>query len=77
MIDTPFARIDAAHRERIAARFFGELEGQVIIFSTDEELVGRPLELIADKIGSTLLLENSDNKKTVVKRNEYFRAGEQ
>lgn len=77
VIDTPFARIDATHRERIAARFFGELEGQVIIFSTDEELVGRPLELIADKIGSTLLLENSDNKKTIVKKGEYFREGKQ
>ena len=76
VIDTPFARIDATHRERIAARFFGELSGQVIIFSTDEELVGRPLELIADKIGSTLLLENSDNKKTIIKKGEYFREGE-
>ena len=72
MIDTPFARIDSGHRERIAECFFSKLSGQVIIFSTDEEFVGRPLKAIAGKIGSTLLLENEDNSKTAIKLNEYF-----
>ena len=72
MIDTPFARIDSGHRERIAECFFSKLSGQVIIFSTDEEFAGRPLKAIAGKIGSTLLLENEDNSKTAIKLNEYF-----
>ena len=72
LIDTPFARIDTAHRERIAERFFGELEGQVIIFSTDEELVGRPLEIVSGKVGRRMLLENADSKETVVRDGEYF-----
>ena len=72
LIDTPFARIDAAHRERIASKFFGELEGQVVIFSTDEELVGKPLEIISGKVGRRMLLENADNKETVVREGEYF-----
>ena len=72
LIDTPLARIDATHRERIASRFFGELEGQVVIFSTDEEFVGKPLEIISGKVGRRMLLENVDNKETVVMEDKYF-----
>ena len=40
IIDTPFARIDTEHREQISALFFPNISGQVIILSTDEEVVG-------------------------------------
>lgn len=72
LIDTPFARIDTTHRERIAERFFSELSGQAVIFSTDEEFVGKPLEIISGKVGRRMLLENADNKETVVVEGEYF-----
>lgn len=72
MIDTPFARIDSNHREKISEFFFKELPGQVLIFSTDEEIIGRPLAIISDKIGAKLLLINSDNNRTVVIPDSYF-----
>lgn len=73
MIDTPFARIDSNHRVKISEFFFKELPGQVLIFSTDEEIIGKPLQIISDKIGSSLLLENSDNNRTRVIPNSYFK----
>ena len=72
LIDTPFARIDAINRERTAERFFGDIDGQVIIFSTDEELVGKPLEIVSGKVGRRMLLENGGSNETVVRENEYF-----
>ena len=39
IVDTPFARIDKEHRGKILDRFFKRLNGQVIILSTDEEIV--------------------------------------
>lgn len=39
-IDTPMARLDAAHRQHLVERYFPNASHQVIIFSTDTE-VGR------------------------------------
>lgn len=72
MIDTPFARIDSNHRKKISEYFFKELPGQVLIFSTDEEIVGETLDTIKANIGSYLLLENTDNNKTIIHPNSYF-----
>ena len=72
MIDTPFARIDSNHRKKISEYFFKELPGQVLIFSTDEEIIGESLDTIKANIGSYLLLENTDNNKTIIHPNSYF-----
>lgn len=72
IIDTPFARIDKEHRSRITRHFFNELNGQVFIFSTDEEIVGQHLQILKPKIGKTFLLENNNNKKSSIIENEYF-----
>lgn len=72
MIDTPFARIDSNHRKKISEYFFKELPGQVLIFSTDEEIVGEFLDTIKTNIGAYLLLENTDNNKTIIHANSYF-----
>ena len=72
MIDTPFARIDSEHRGNITRHFFKELPGQIIIFSTDEELVGENYQIISDKVGLKLLLENKSNIKTTIHEGIYF-----
>ena len=72
VIDTPFARIDTEHRQNIAKYFFSKLKGQVFILSTNEEITSSHLEIMKDKILALYLLENSDNKKTVVINDEYF-----
>ena len=53
-------------------KFFNDLTGQVFIFSTNEEIVGKHLEIIKDNIQATFLLENTENEKTTVCTNSYF-----
>ena len=72
VIDTPFARIDTEHRHNISKHFFSELKGQVFILSTNEEINSSHVQILKDKIAATYMLENSDNKRTVVAKNSYF-----
>lgn len=72
IIDTPFARIDSEHREKITEYFFKELPGQVFLFSTDEEIVDSNLHILTDKIGMKMLLENKSNIRTSILLGEYF-----
>ena len=72
IIDTPFARIDTEHRQNISKHFFSNLDGQVFILSTNEEIDSKHLSIMRDKIASTYLLENPDNRRTVVIQGQYF-----
>lgn len=72
VIDTPFARINTEHRHNISKHFFSELKGQVFILSTNEEINSSHVQILKDKIAATYMLENSDNKRTVVVKNSYF-----
>lgn len=72
VIDTPFARIDTEHRRNISEHFFGKLNGQVFILSTNEEINTKHVGIMRDKIAVTYMLENTDNTKTSVLRNSYF-----
>lgn len=72
VIDTPYARIDANHREEISSKFFPNISSQVIILSTDEEITKDYYEIIKPYISKEYLLKNdqSENKTTVM--NGYF-----
>ena len=72
IIDTPFARIDSEHRTNITANFFLDLEGQLFILSTNEELDSEHMRMMSDQISHTYLLEYGDDKKTSVYANDYF-----
>lgn len=72
IIDTPFARIDSEHRANITKEFFMDLQGQVFIFSTNEEIVGDHYVCMQEKVQATFLLENVDNLRTNVMTNAYF-----
>ena len=73
VIDTPFARIDKEHRLNITEHFFKELNGQVFILSTDEEITEEHLEVLKDNINSKFILENNgDENRTIVLENNYF-----
>lgn len=72
IIDTPFARIDTEHRHNISKHFFSKLNGQVFIFSTNEEINSDHIQIMKDKILATYMLENTDNKRTLVSKNIYF-----
>lgn len=72
IIDTPFARIDTEHRRNISQHFFSKLNGQVFILSTNEEINSDHVAIMKDRIAATYMLENSDNKRTIVASNSYF-----
>ena len=72
IFDTPFAWIDTEHRAHITKYFFKELKGQVLIFSTDEEITPEHMKVIGDDLQSKFLIENMDNKKTTITANKYF-----
>lgn len=72
IIDTPFARIDTEHRRNISKHFFCNLKGQVFILSTNEEINSAHVQIMSEKIAATYMLENTDNKRTVVVSNKYF-----
>lgn len=72
IIDTPYARIDANHREEISRKFFPQISGQVIILSTDEEITEEYYKILKPFIAKEYLLSNNqgDNKTTIEER--YF-----
>lgn len=72
IIDTPFARIDTIHRAHITKYFFKELRGQVLIFSTDEEITDEHIKVIGDDLQSKFLIENVDNSKTTITPGVYL-----
>lgn len=72
IIDTPFARIDTEHRANITNQFFKKLSGQLIVLSTDEELSNKHLDEMQDQISNVYILEYGDDKRTHIKKDQYF-----
>ncbi|MBQ4122640.1 AAA family ATPase [bacterium] len=72
IIDTPFARIDTEHRNNISKYFFSKLKGQIFILSTNEEINSSHVQILKEKILATYMLENTDNKRTMIMKNKYF-----
>jgi DNA sulfur modification protein DndD len=40
LIDTPLGRLDSSHRQHLVKRYFPRASHQVLLLSTDEEIVG-------------------------------------
>lgn len=72
IIDTPFARIDTEHRQNILNNFFMSLKGQIIILSTDEEIVDEYVDSIQDTVSNFYLLQHTENGGTEILANTYF-----
>lgn len=72
IIDTPFARIDKEHRKKILEEFFKKLNGQIIILSTDEEIVGEYKTVISDVISNTFVLCHTESGNTEILADTYF-----
>lgn len=72
IIDTPFARIDKEHRGKILNHFFKKLNGQIIILSTDEEIVGEYLDSTEEIISNKFILNHKSDGSTNIIKNKYF-----
>lgn len=72
VVDTPYARIDTEHREQIAKFFFPEISDQVIILSTDEEVVGPYKTVLTPFLAHEYLLDYDTQKGQTVVKPGYF-----
>ncbi|MBF0195435.1 MAG: DNA sulfur modification protein DndD [Magnetococcales bacterium] len=71
-IDTPMGRLDTIHRSHLVERYFPDASHQVLLFSTDEEIVGDYLNILKPRIGRSYLLNyNEDSGSTTVQKG-YF-----
>ena len=60
-VDTPFGRLDSSHRKNMVSNYFTCASHQIMIFSTDEEIVGDYFDVIKPSTGLVYKLEH-DNK---------------
>ncbi|WP_010249534.1 DNA sulfur modification protein DndD [Acetivibrio cellulolyticus] len=72
VIDTPYARIDSIHRERITTSFFPTLSSQVMILSTDEEINNEYYALIKPYVSKEFLITYSDAEYCTNVEEKYF-----
>lgn len=72
VIDTPFARIDTEHRANITDFFFKQLNGQLIVLSTDEEISDAHIASMKEQIAHIYMLEYGQDKSTHIHNDVYF-----
>ena len=77
IVDTPFARIDKEHRSNILTQFFTKLNGQILILSTDEEIVGAYQDMVSNITSDTYVLKHTADGSTQILANTYFGRPEQ
>jgi len=62
VIDTPLGRLDSDHRTNLIERYFPNASHQVILLSTNEEIVNGYLKKLAPYIARTYLLEHNEKR---------------
>lgn len=72
IIDTPLGRLDSSHRRHLIERYFPCASHQVILLSTDEEIVGPYYEALKPFISRTYLLNHDDDLGTTNLEPGYF-----
>jgi DNA sulfur modification protein DndD len=72
IIDTPLGRLDSKHRSKIVERYFPHASHQVILLSTDEEIVGKYLEALAPSVGNSYELVFDEALGTTSISDGYF-----
>lgn len=64
VIDTPLARIDKEHQNRLLTNYYPNVARQVIILPTDSEIDDEKLALITPHVYKKFALDNPDGKTT-------------
>jgi DNA sulfur modification protein DndD len=72
IIDTPMARLDSIHRMNFVENYLPFSSHQVVVLSTDEEIIGGYLQVIEEYIGQKYLLEYDDNLRATKVKDGYF-----
>jgi DNA sulfur modification protein DndD len=72
IIDTPMGRLDSSHRMNFAIRYLPNASHQVIVLSTDTEIIGPYLSELGPYIGRRYLLNfNEEVQQTTIEKG-YF-----
>jgi len=72
IIDTPVGRLDRSHRTNLVERYFPNASRQVVLLSTDEEIVGTHLDLLMPKIGAQYRLNFDEAEARTSIEEGYF-----
>lgn len=77
IIDTPLGRLDSKHRAMFVERYFPKAAKQVILLSTDEEVVGRYYDMLKPYIANEYVLSYDEASQSSTIRQGYFEAYEE
>lgn len=72
IIDTPLGRLDSSHRQHLIERYFPNASHQVLLLSTDQEIVDTYYEALRPFITRTYLLSHDEGKGQTAIEAGYF-----
>ncbi len=72
VIDTPLGRLDSVHRENIARNYFSNASHQVILLSTNTEIIGKEYEAVKPFLCKQFLITKDSALKTSKVNEGYF-----
>ena len=72
IIDTPLARLDSIHRDRLVENFYPTASHQVIILSTDTEIDISYKEKLTPYLAQSYLLNFNEKSETTEVSTGYF-----
>ncbi len=76
IIDTPLARLDEQHRENLVENFYPNASHQIIIFSTDTEIVDSYYELLKPYISQVgLIIYDADHDCSMLDKTYFEKRG--
>lgn len=72
IVDTPVARLDSTHRKQLVENYFPQAAHQVILLSTNEEIVGEYYKALSSFIGKEYLISFDEEKQKTKVSEGYF-----
>jgi DNA sulfur modification protein DndD len=72
VIDTPMARLDAAHRQHLVERYFPHASHQVLLFSTDTEVDRHHYQALQPALARAYHLNYDERERLTVGVEGYF-----
>lgn len=72
VIDTPLGRLDSTHRGHLVDRYFPAASHQVILLSTDKEIIDEELDVLRPYIGREYCLVHEEKHNSTTVKQGYF-----